>query len=96
MGFGKYINSKFDSSTMDLNVSDFIQISKDEFTEQQTQPFLNSWTWNGAFPWVYNHETESWFYYSFAGNTCNAYDARDGIWYSFNNKTGLWENLTNN
>ena len=39
---------------------------------------LNTWTWNGAFPWVYNHETESWFYYHFAGNTCNAYDARNG------------------
>ena len=57
---------------------------------QPSIPLLNSWTWNGAFPWVYNHETASWFYYHFAGNTCNAYDARNGNWFTFNGTSNSW------
>ena len=63
-------------------------LPKDELSTTTTE--LNAWTWNGAFPWVYNHETASWFYYHFAGNTCNAYDARNGNWFTFNGTSNSW------
>jgi hypothetical protein len=58
--------------------------------DETSSPQLDSWTWNGAFPWVYNSSTESWFYYAFTGNTCNAYDARSGSWFTYNGATGVW------
>jgi len=90
LNFKRISETKFDSTNMDLNVSDFVQIKKETFEQQQVQPSLGSWTWNGAFPWVYNHETASWFYYHFAGNTCNAYDARNGNWFTFNGTSNSW------
>ena len=63
-------------------------LPKDELSTTTTE--LNAWTWNGSFPWVYNHETASWFYYHFAGNTCNAYDARNGNWFTFNGSSNSW------
>jgi hypothetical protein len=55
-----------------------------------TEPQKYSWTWNGAFPWVYNSATDSWFYYLFSGNSYNAYDARSGSWFTFDSGTGAW------
>ena len=84
--FKKSISVEFASSTMKHNVEDFIALT----VQDQNSPQLNSWTWNGAFPWVYNHATESWFYYAFSGDSYNAYDARSGSWFTFNSGTGAW------
>ena len=61
--------------------------------DEALSPQIDSWTWNGAFPWVYNSSTDSWFYYAFTGNTCNAYDARSGSWFTFNGVTGVWNQV---
>ena len=76
----------FQSSNVKFNPKSYLP--KDEFS--QTTSELNSWTWNGAFPWIYNHETASWFYYYFASDTCNAYDARNGNWFTFNGTSNSW------
>jgi hypothetical protein len=80
------VTTNFESTSLNLKIEDFEPIN--EVKEQST--ILNTWTWNGAFPWVYNHETASWFYYHFAGNTCNAYDARNGNWFTFNGTSNSW------
>lgn len=51
---------------------------------------IDSWTWNGAFPWIYNHGTASWFYYHFTGTGYMTYDARSGNWLNFNGATNSW------
>lgn len=51
---------------------------------------LNSWTWNGAFPWIYNYSTSSWFYYNFNGTSYYVYDARNSNWYIFNEDGNNW------
>lgn len=51
---------------------------------------LNSWTWNGAFPWIYNYSTSSWFYYNFNGASYYVYDARNSNWYIFNEDGNNW------
>jgi hypothetical protein len=84
--FKKSISVEFASSTMKHNVKDFIALT----VQDQNSPQLNSWTWNGAFPWVYNHATESWFYYAFSGDSYDAYDARSGSWFTFDSGTGAW------
>lgn len=51
---------------------------------------IDAWTWNGAFPWVYNANTGSWFYYRFRGNICYAYDVRSSKWFAFDESNGGW------
>ena len=77
-----------DSTSPIIPIQGFKELEFDQF--QQNISHLNSWTWNGSFPWVYNHETASWFYYYFAGNTCNAYDTRNGNWFTFNGTSNSW------
>jgi hypothetical protein len=86
----KTSEQKFDSTTMTLNIQNFTEISSTQYQEILNQTKLNSWTWNGAFPWVYNSLTDSWFYYAFSGNSYNAYDARSGSWFTFDSGTGAW------
>ena len=81
---------KFDSTTKTLKIEDFTEISSTQHEEILNQTKLNSWTWNGAFPWVYNSLTDSWFYYAFSGNSYNAYDARSGSWFTVDSGTGAW------
>jgi hypothetical protein len=88
--FNKSYEAKFDSTTKTLNVQNFTEISSTQYQEILNQTKLNSWTWNGAFPWVYNSLTDSWFYYAFSGNSYNAYDARSGSWFTFDSGTGAW------
>jgi hypothetical protein len=52
--------------------------------------YLDSWTWNGAYPWVYNANTDSWFYYRFNGNACFAYDVRSSKWFAFDGQSKAW------
>jgi len=68
---------------------DFPQ-SSDSVSGPVSSAKLDSWTWNGAFPWVYNNATDSWFYYAFSGNSYNAYDARNRSWFTFDSDTGKW------
>lgn len=77
-----------DSSSPIIPIQGFKELKFDQ--SQQSIPHLNSWTWNGAFPWVYNSLTDSWFYYAFSGNSYNAYDARSGSWFTFDSGTGAW------
>ena len=77
--------SEFKSTNKLLTPIDYLILNSGTTTTE-----LNAWTWNGSFPWVYNHETASWFYYHFAGNTCNAYDARNGNWFTFNGNSNSW------
>ena len=88
----RFIPYKYKSSLNSISPSfPLIGISSlNSIALEKTTPLLNTWTWNGAFPWVYNHETASWFYYHFAGNTCNAYDARNGNWFTFNGTSNSW------
>jgi hypothetical protein len=60
--------------------------------ENASTLYLDSWTWNGAYPWVYNANTDSWFYYYFKGSACNAYDARTSKWYTFDGQQKTWVN----
>ena len=53
---------------------------------------LGSWTWNGAYPWVYNANTDSWFYYAFSEGKCHTYDARTSKWYTFDGQQKTWVN----
>jgi hypothetical protein len=59
-------------------------------TQHSSTAYLDSWTWNGSFPWVYNANTDSWFYYRFNGNACYAYDIRSSKWFAFDEGNGGW------
>jgi hypothetical protein len=59
-------------------------------TQHSSTAYLDSWTWNGSFPWVYNANTDSWFYYRFNGNICYAYDVRSSKWFAFDEGNGGW------
>jgi hypothetical protein len=59
-------------------------------TQHSSTAYLDAWTWNGAFPWVYNANTDSWFYYRFNGNACYAYDVRSNKWFAFDEGHGGW------
>ncbi len=71
-----------------IEIEGFTSLNASSF--ELLNPQLNSWTWNGAFPWVYNSASDSWFYYAFSGNSYNAYDARSGSWFTFDSDTGTW------
>ena len=80
------ITTKFDSTSLTLDIKDFTPIT-DEILRIN---MLNGWTWNGSFPWVYNHDTGSWFYYHFNGNTCHAYDLNSHSWFSYDGNSKSW------
>jgi hypothetical protein len=77
----------FKTTSIKLNIQGYNSLTTEQHS---TNPQLDSWTWNGAFPWVYNSATDSWFYYLFSGNSYNAYDARSGSWFTFDSGTGAW------
>ena len=79
----------FHSTSLELSIKDFIPLT-DQLLETN---LLNSWTWNGAFPWVYNHDTNSWFYYHYSTNKLNAYDALNQKWFTFDSATNAWSGL---
>ena len=79
----------FVSSNFNVTPTSFSAITP---TEYASNSYLDAWTWVGQFPWVYNASTASWFYYHFAGNTCNAYDAHNGNWFTFNGTSNSWVN----
>lgn len=81
--------TKEEKDSIESNASSSVTFTNNS-TGVYLVPTLGSWTWNGSFPWVYNHETASWFYYHFAGNTYNAYDARNGNWFTFNSTSNSW------
>lgn len=82
-----YTESTLISTNINPVATSFSNLTQTHFENNAN---LDSWTWNGAFPWVYNHATESWFYYAFTGNSYNAYDARSGSWLTFDSGTGAW------
>jgi hypothetical protein len=77
----------FKTTSIKLNIQGYNPLNAEQHS---TNPQLDSWTWNGAFPWVYNSASDSWFYYAFSGNSYNAYDARSGSWLTFDSGTGAW------
>jgi hypothetical protein len=81
--------TEFDSTSLTLNVEDFTPIT-DEFLRIN---MLNGWTWNRSLPWVYNHDTGSWFYYHFSENNLHAYDALNQKWFTFDSRTNAWSGL---
>jgi hypothetical protein len=81
-------NFTYEYSTRNLSPNDFSEVSQTSGNSSSIS--LNSWTWNGSFPWVYNHATSSWFYYSFSGGSYNVYDAKNNSWYTFNDVDKIW------
>ncbi len=79
---------KLESTSPSIDIKGFTALN--ESSLNSINPQIDSWTWNGAFPWVYNSLTDSWFYYAFSGNSYNAYDARSGSWFTFDSGTGAW------
>lgn len=76
-----------ESTNLSINPLNFSPV---DLSTNSNQTYLNSWTWMGQFPWVYNSETNSWFYYHFSGDTCNAWDARANRWYTFHSESSTW------
>lgn len=52
--------------------------------------FLQSWTWNGAFPWVYDYSSQSWYYYYFNNAGYFVYHSNLNNWFKFNISSGAW------
>lgn len=82
-----YTESTLISTNYNPIVTSFSNLAQ---TQLENNANLDSWTWNGSFPWVYNSLTDSWFYYYFAGNTCYAYDANNENWFTFNGSSNSW------
>ncbi|MEK9773807.1 MAG: hypothetical protein VW576_09620 [Opitutae bacterium] len=82
-----YRESTITSTNFNFTPSSFLSNSSPQFKDNL---YLNSWTWNGSFPWIYNSSTDSWFYYYFVGNNVNAYDARSSSWHTFNHSSEEW------
>lgn len=51
---------------------------------------LQSWTWNGAFPWVYDHSSQSWYYYYFNEKGYFLYHSNLNNWFKFNISSEEW------
>jgi hypothetical protein len=77
----------FVSSNFNITPTSFSVITP---TQHSSTAYLDSWTWNGSFPWVYNANTDSWFYYRFNGDICYAYDVRSSKWFAFDEGNGGW------
>ena len=59
--------------------------------DMNTHPsMMQSWTWNGAFPWVYDNSSKSWFYYHSSSGGYFVYHANLKNWYKFDVSTGVW------
>ena len=82
-----YRESTITSTNFNSTPSSFLSNSSPQF---KNNLYLNSWTWNGSFPWIYNSSTDSWFYYYFVDNKVNAYDARSSSWHTFNHSSEEW------
>ena len=78
----------YEYSSRNLSPSNFSEVDASSNFGDSVK--IDSWTWNGAFPWVYNNSTESWFYYLFTNDKYNAYDARNGNWLSYNSESKTW------
>lgn len=62
---------------------------KSEFSSPHSG-MLQSWTWNGAFPWVYDHSSQSWYYYYFNNGGYFVYHSNLNNWFKFNISSGEW------
>jgi hypothetical protein len=78
----------YEYSTRNMTATDFTEVV--QTSNANSNVALDSWTWNGAYPWVYNANTDSWFYYRFKGNACYAYDIRTSGWYAFDGPSKAW------
>jgi hypothetical protein len=83
------LETTFVSSNVNVTPTSFSAITP---TEYASTAYLDAWTWVGQFPWVYNTNTDSWFYYYFKGSACNAYEARTSKWYTFDGQQKTWVN----
>ncbi len=79
----------YEYSTRTLTPGDFSVITQDSSSGSSLT--LNSWMWYGAYPWVYNPTTSSWFYYSVNGDSRYVYDARTSKWFAYNESTNSWD-----
>jgi hypothetical protein len=78
----------YEYSTRNLTAGDFSVVTQDSSSGSSLT--LDSWMWYGAYPWVYNSSTSSWFYYSVNGNSRYVYDARTSRWFAYNESTNSW------
>lgn len=78
----------YEYSTRNLTAGDFSVVTQTSDTGSSLT--LDSWMWNGAYPWVYDAVTSSWFYHSSNGNSSYVYDSRNSTWYVFNETTKAW------
>ena len=62
--------------------------TRDDLTAHPSM--MQSWTWNGAFPWVYDNSSKSWFYYHSSSGGYFVYHANLKNWYKFDVSTGVW------
>lgn len=81
------VETEFKSTSLNLDIKGYGTSTTEHL---DATPQLDSWTWNGAFPWVYNSVTGSWLYYYFGANTCLVYDSNSESWYTYNSGTGDW------
>jgi hypothetical protein len=81
------VESEFKTTSLNLDIKGYNSSTTNNL---DANLYLDSWIWNGAFPWVYNSVTDSWFYYYFGVNTCIVYDSRAELWYSYDSETGEW------
>jgi len=52
----------------------------------------NGWMWHGAFPWIYSHEDESWFFLK-AGRDGNFYhwNQAEAKWFQYRDDNASWQ-----
>ena len=81
----------FLTSNMSFTPMNFIELTSNSQANSASK--VNSWTWNEKFPWVYNHSTNSWFYYSFMANSYALYDAQKMLWFLFDSDSSTWVSL---
>jgi hypothetical protein len=78
----------YEYSTRSITATDFETVAQTATANSTVD--LGAWTWNGAYPWVYNANTNSWFYYRFNSNTCYAFDVRSSKWFAFDGQSKVW------
>jgi len=78
----------YEHSTRNLSSSDFSVVTQTSNTGSTLT--LDSWMWNGAYPWIYNSSTSSWFYHSSNGNKSYVFDQRNSTWFAYEESTNLW------
>ncbi|MEK9773762.1 MAG: hypothetical protein VW576_09395 [Opitutae bacterium] len=81
----------FQLSLQDNNFGDFTKnFSIPTNSSPISSDILQSWTWNGAFPWVYDHSSQSWYYYYNNDTGYFVYHSNLNNWFKFNISTGEW------